>query len=362
MYPPFDPLIHLGPLTLHWYGVIMTVAIFLGALVASRFVESRGQDPTTLWDMLLWVLIPAIIGARLYYVFIQSPRTNAPGGIGDYLAHPIEILKIWNGGIHIYGALIFGAIALFLYARWRKLPLLTYLDGIGLGLLLGQCIGRLGNFMNQELYGPPTTLPWGLRIDQDHRVAQYSDMTRYPDSTRFQPLFLYEMTWDGIGFLLLSFIAIRYKKALRPGDLALLYLIWAPLGRFFIEFFRSDSWFFPGTPFNLVHLLTAGAVILAAVTLIVRFARRRGAPAAQKSDIVEVDEDDIQGTTPIAAGSAQLDTSSSPGNDETSAPASTLAIDPVPSDAPASAEAHAAVNGTSADEVDPLEAGSNQPE
>ncbi len=276
MYPPVNPiLVQIGPLSLHWYGVIMTLAIFSGATVASRYVSRHGNDGSTIWDMLLWVLIPAIIGARLYYVFIQSPR--GPNGLGHYLANPIEILQIWRGGIHIYGAFIFGSIALLLYLRVHKLPYLRYLDGVGLGLALGQAIGRLGNFINQELYGPPTTLPWGLRIDSDHRISPYDNMQLYPDSTRFHPLFLYEMLWDAIGFALLLWISRRFEKQLRAGDLFLLYLIWIPLGRFFIEFLRTDSWFFPGTPFNILHIIIAAVVITAGMIF---FLRRRSKPAA----------------------------------------------------------------------------------
>jgi phosphatidylglycerol:prolipoprotein diacylglycerol transferase len=279
MYPPVNPiLIDLGPLHIHWYGVIMTLAIFLGALVASRFVSRHHGDGNVIWDMLLWVLIPALVGARLYFVFIQSPR--GPNGINQYLAHPEEIFQIWNGGIHIYGALIFGGIGLLLYLRAHKLPYLLYLDGVALGLALGQAIGRLGNFVNQELYGPPTTLPWGLRIDLAHRIPPYDNLAAYPDSVRFHPLFLYEMIWDAIGFVLLLWIARRFAKQLRTGDIFLLYLIWIPFGRFFIEFLRTDSWFFPGTPFNTAHILTATAVLCGAVFL---FLRHRHVPALQKA-------------------------------------------------------------------------------
>src|SRR5689334_25378427 len=99
MYPPVNPvLITIGPFALHWYGIIMTLAIFLGALTASRYVFRHGGDGSAVWDMLLWVLIPAIVGARLYYVFIQSPRSG-PNGLEHYLANPIEIIQIWKGGI-----------------------------------------------------------------------------------------------------------------------------------------------------------------------------------------------------------------------------------------------------------------------
>src|SRR6266849_561938 len=293
MYPPFGPIIQVGPLSIHWYGIIMTAAIFVGALVASRYVERHKQDPNTIWEMLLWVLIPAIIGARLYFVFIQSPR--GPNGLGHYLANPIEILEIWRGGIHIYGAFIFGGIALLIYARVRKLPIFIYLDGVALGFLIGQAIGRLGNFMNQELYGPPTTLPWGLRIDSDHRVPPYNNLSLYPESVRFQPLFLYESIWNLIGFFLLFFISRRFEKRLRDGDLFLMYLIWYPLGRFFLEFMRTDSWFFPGTPFNVVHLLSAISIVGASVILFRRHRPKRPIQAQENESSVSAVESEENG-------------------------------------------------------------------
>jgi phosphatidylglycerol:prolipoprotein diacylglycerol transferase len=282
MYPPFGPvLIELGPLTLRWYGILMMVAIGLAVFVAGREIARRGLDPNAFYDMVFWVLIPAGIGARLYYVFIQSPRT--PEGIGRFLENPLLIFQIWTGGIHIFGAFIFGGVALVLYCRWRRLPTLVYLDALAVALPLAQAIGRLGNFINQELYGPPTTLPWGLRIDTDHRIPPYDDLTTYPESARFHPLFLYESGWNFIGFGLLFWISRRFVDRLLPGDLILLYLIWYPLGRFMIEFLRTDSWFFPGTPFNTVHLLSAVAVVGAAITLVVRHTRRPSAVSPQPS-------------------------------------------------------------------------------
>lgn len=279
MYPPVDPIIfELGPfgnfgmLSFRWYGVLIITAVLAASWVAARYVQRKGYDPNTVWDALLWVLIPGLIGARLYYVFIQAPR--AADGSNPYLTNPALIPQIWTGGIHIFGGFIFGAIALMLYARYRKLPLLTYLDAAALGLPLGQAIGRLGNFINQELYGPPTTFPWGLRIDADKRIAPYNDLATYPETTLFHPLFLYEMLWSLLGFALILWISRRFAKQLRRGDLILLYLIWYPLGRFFIEFLRTDSWFFVGTPFNVVHILSAITVVGAIIALILR--HRRG--------------------------------------------------------------------------------------
>ncbi|NEO86873.1 MAG: prolipoprotein diacylglyceryl transferase [Spirulina sp. SIO3F2] len=262
MYPPVDPILfQFGPIVVHWYGFFMAAAILVGVQIGSRQVGRQGEDPDAFLDMLPWLLIPGLIGARLYYVFIQSPR--GPNGLGGYLAHPWQIINLRSGGIHIFGAFIFGAIALWLYSRWRRIPILTYLDGIGLALPLSQAIGRWGNFINQELYGPPTTLPWGLKIDFQHRLAPYNDLAQYPDTVRFHPLFLYEMLWNLVGFGVILLISRRFERQLQPGDLMLLYLIWYPLGRFLIEFLRTDSWFFGGTPFNTVHLLCASAAALA---------------------------------------------------------------------------------------------------
>jgi phosphatidylglycerol:prolipoprotein diacylglycerol transferase len=269
MYPPVNPILfEFGPFALRWYGLLMATAILVGCQIASREVERRGQKADDFWDMLFWVLIPAFLGARLYYVFIQSPRTAE--GIGRYLSNPLSIFQIWSGGIHIFGAFIFGGIALWLFTRIRRLPTLVFLDAIALPLPLSQAIGRWGNFINQELYGPPTTLPWGLRIDPQHRIPPYNNLMQYPETTRFHPLFLYESLWNLIGFALLFWISRRFQTQLKDGDLALLYLIWYPTGRFFIEFLRTDSWFFPGTPFNVVHLLSAIAVLVASFTLYLR--------------------------------------------------------------------------------------------
>ncbi len=280
MYPPVDPVIvQLGPLTLRWYGVLIMAGVMLAAWVGSRHIERRGLDRDSVWDLLLWVLIPGLIGARLYYVFIQSPR--GPEGLGRFLSNPASILAVWEGGLHIFGGFIFGALGLWAFAHLRKAPLLVYADAIALGLPLGQAVGRWANFINQELYGPPTTLPWGLRIDAEHRIGPYRDLVAFPETTRFHPLFLYESLWNLIGFAVIFSIWRRYGDRLRDGDISIMYLLWYPLGRFFIEFLRTDSWFFPGTPFNVVHILSLVAVIVASVLL---YRRRRYSTVSARAE------------------------------------------------------------------------------
>ncbi|MEO0349738.1 MAG: prolipoprotein diacylglyceryl transferase [Cyanobacteria bacterium P01_A01_bin.15] len=265
MYPPVDPtIVEIGPFGLRWYGLLMATAVITGSWFASKEIERRGKNPEDFWDMLIWVLIPAFLGARLYYVFVQS------GDTAYYLSNPGQILQVWGGGIHIFGAFIVGSIALWLFTKVRRLPTLVYLDAAAVGLPIAQAIGRWGNFINQELYGPPTSWPFALRIDPQHRLAPYNDLAAYPETTRFHALFLYESVWNLLGFLLLYWVSKRFGRQLRPGDLSLLYLVWYPFGRFFIEFLRTDSWFFPGTPFNVVHILSLVAVVGAIATLVLR--------------------------------------------------------------------------------------------
>ena len=280
MYPPVDPVIvQLGPLTLRWYGVLIMAGVILAAWVGARHIERRGLDRDSVWDLLLWVLIPGLIGARLYYVFVQSPR--GPEGLGRFLSNPASILAVWEGGLHIFGGFIFGALGLWAFAHLRKAPLLVYADATALGLPLGQAVGRWANFINQELYGPPTTLPWGLRIDAEHRIGPYRDLVAFPETTRFHPLFLYESIWNLIGFVVIFSIWHRYGDRLRDGDILFMYLLWYPLGRFFIEFLRTDSWFFPGTPFNVVHILSLIAVVVASVLLYRRYRYSTGSAKAE---------------------------------------------------------------------------------
>jgi phosphatidylglycerol---prolipoprotein diacylglyceryl transferase len=338
MYPPVDPiLLQLGPLTLRWYGLLIMAGVLAATWVAARYVARKGEDPTNVWDMLIWVLIPGLIGARLYYVFIQSPR--GPNGLDRYLAEPASIFRVWEGGLHIFGGAVFGALAIYLYTRIRKLPLLIYLDGIALGLLLGQAIGRQANFINQELYGPPTTLPWGLRIDPQARIEPYNNLALYPDTTRFHPLFLYESLWTIIGFALIFWFQRRYERGLRAGDIALLYLIWYPLGRFFIEFLRTDSWFFPGTVFNPVHLISAIAVVGAAVTLYLRHrevgnTETRKAAEATEAEDAEATEPAESTAVPTqhAASATETAEPDAPSATETAEPAAPSVTETTPRD------------------------------
>ena len=241
-----QPGICLGPLPIRFYGIIIVLGILVGGFVATREARWRGENSDRIWDALIWIAIAGIIGARLYHVFSTPAgctETTPICGWPWYRNHPLDALMIWNGGLGIFGALLAGGLVVLIYARRHKLPLARYLDIAAPALLIGQAIGRWGNFVNQELYGPPTNLPWGIPIDAAHRYGAFTDLVRYPlETTRFHPDFLYESVLKVIGFIVLIVVARRLRLRLRDGDIFLLYLIWYPANRILVESLRPDAW------------------------------------------------------------------------------------------------------------------------
>ncbi|HEC33550.1 MAG TPA: prolipoprotein diacylglyceryl transferase [Chloroflexi bacterium] len=241
MVPPVDPIaLYIGPFPIHWYGILIITGVLLGAVYAARQAPRKGIASDHIWNGLVVCVILGIIGARLYHVF-SSPQG---GGLGWswYREHPGDIIKIWLGGLGIYGAIIGGVLGVIVYARYHRLPILALLDLGGPGLALGQAIGRWGNFINQELYGPPTGSSWwGVRIDAEHRLAMYP-ISQYPEDTLFHPTFLYESLWCLALFITLALLARKREDRLLPGDIFAGYVMGYALGRFWIEFFRPDAW------------------------------------------------------------------------------------------------------------------------
>ena len=165
-----------------------------------------------------------------------------------YQDDPIKIILPPYSGLGVYGGIALGTIAAFLYARWKGLPFLRWADIVAPGLFVMQAIARWGNFFNQELYGTPTTLPWGIPIDCAHRIAAYPCETFPLETTFFHPLFLYESLSGLLGALVLIWLGFHARKRLRPGDLILLFFVWYGLVRFVLETFRQDNWTFFGVP------------------------------------------------------------------------------------------------------------------
>lgn len=252
---------------LRWYGVIVMAGVIVGSLIVEREIRRRGENGERIWDALIWVLPIGIIGARLWFVL------NATlGGNRFYIENPASIIRIWEGGLHIFGGFLFGAAALLWYLRQNKLDPWLFLDSAGPAMLIGQGIGRIANFINQELYGPPTTLPWGIPISAEHRLTEYRDLNQFPaETTRFHPTFAYEMLWNFAAAGLLLWISRRYEKDLKPGTLFAGWLIAAGLGRVIIEFFRPDQPKIPELGISYTSIIAALMAIAGAVLLMARY-------------------------------------------------------------------------------------------
>jgi phosphatidylglycerol:prolipoprotein diacylglycerol transferase len=263
MPSPTDPILfQAGPFVIRWYGLLIVTGALAAGYIASIEAKRRKEDPDHAWNLLIWCLILGIIGARLYHV-LSSPAGASRGFTYYLVEHPFTkldffgvavyfptALLIWEGGLGIIGALLGGILAILIYTRRHQLNLWRWLDIVAPGMLLAQAIGRWGNYFNQELYGPPTNLPWGILItDANQRIPPYNDLTTYPlETTLFHPVFLYESLWNLIGFVLLIWLGRKYASRLLDGDILSGYLIWYSVGRLLLETLRPDAWVAFGIP------------------------------------------------------------------------------------------------------------------
>jgi phosphatidylglycerol---prolipoprotein diacylglyceryl transferase len=253
----------LGPIFIRFYGIILMLGAVAGAWLAAREAKRRNYDPEIAWDMLLWLIIGGVIGARLWHVFTPTPSAIAEGRTTIfYLTHPFDLINLRNGGLGIPGAVIGGIITLFFYARKHELNFAEWIDIAAPSLALGQAIGRWGNFFNQELYGAPTNLPWKIYIEPQFRLPGFESQEYY------HPLFLYESLWDLANMALLLWLTRRYGDRLKDGDIFLIYLIVYPVGRFLLEFLRLDAALLGGINANQTTM--AVVAVLSALGLVWR--------------------------------------------------------------------------------------------
>ena len=259
----FSFKLFIWTVTLRWYGVLVMFGAVVGAWIAEKEIRRRGENGEAIWDAMVWVLPLGIIGARLWYVV-----NSILGGNSYYIDNPVKILYVWEGGLHFFGGLLFGGIALYFYLKNNRMDFWLFLDSIAPAMLIGQALARPANFINQELYGPPTKLPWGIPIDAAHRLAQYADLSKYPvDATRFHPTFAYEMILNIMLGLLLLWVSRQYADKMKPGAVFSGWLVLAGLARAFIEFFRPDlprigNSFVTYSMFVSLLMAIAGAVML----------------------------------------------------------------------------------------------------
>ena len=221
-----DIFLDLGFITIKWYSFLMFVALLIGIFIVSLETKRFKIDENYIVNLIFWSTIFAFIGARLYFVAFNWDY---------YSLHLDEIYKVWQGGLAIHGAILFGGLFIILYTKKYKVNTLKILDIIAPALLLGQAIGRWGNFFNAEAHGPATTLVFLQNLHLPEFIINGMNI----NGVYYHPTFLYESIWNIIGVIIL--LILRRKKYTKIGSVTGVYLMWYSLGRFFIESLRTDS-------------------------------------------------------------------------------------------------------------------------
>lgn len=244
---PGPIIFELGPLTIRWYGLLIAIAVLLGVTLSQYIAQKRKVNPELIGDFAIWMVIAAIPSARLYYVLFEWQQ---------YSQNPQDIIAIWKGGIAIHGAILGGIIAALIFARLNRISFWQITDLVAPSLILGQAIGRWGNFFNSEAFGAPTDLPWKLYIPPANRPPGLIQ------SEYFHPTFLYESLWNIMVFALLMalfFWGLRHPGRLKVGTLFLTYAIAYSSGRIWIEGLRTDSLMVG--PLQVAQLVSLAAII-----------------------------------------------------------------------------------------------------
>ena len=268
-FTPSPIAIQLGPIPVYWYGIGYALGLAAAYFVIVWLARRAGEDPDLVGNGMIIVAVAALIGGRLYHVIDQWAL---------YKDDPIKIFLPPYSGLGVYGGIIFGTAAAYLYVRANRQNFLRWADIVAPGLFTMEAIARWGNFFNQELYGPPTTLPWGIPIDCAHRVAAYvCPPGSAPTDTLgqfFHPLFLYESISGVLGALTLVWIGFHLRKRLRTGDLILVFFVWYGIVRFVLETLRADNWTFFGVPVAMI----VSALIVIPSLVVLAWRHRPGHP------------------------------------------------------------------------------------
>ncbi|MGN6484423.1 MAG: prolipoprotein diacylglyceryl transferase [Thermomicrobiales bacterium] len=242
----------IGPLDIRWYAIFILLGMACGVGLACWLAKRRDLDPDFLLDMVPWIVVIGLVGARAYYVMLKWDF---------YVQHPAEAINVRLGGMTIHGAIVAGVTTAVVYCLRHEQPVFRWFDVMAPGLALGQAIGRWGNWANQEAFGTPSTLPWAVRIDPAHRPPGYEGVAT------FHPTFLYESVFDVANAAVLAWLVLRAPRLrwLRPGDIAWIYLIAYGIARYLIERIRTDSLYIgplPAAFWFSFALVGAGVVML----------------------------------------------------------------------------------------------------
>ena len=261
---PGPILFELGPFIVRWYGLLIASAVLIGVSLSQDLAKRRNVNPDLLGDLAIWLVLSAIPAARLYYVLFEWEQ---------YSKRPDQIIAIWNGGIAIHGAIIGGTLAALIFARLKKVSIWQLADLVVPSLILGQAIGRWGNFFNSEAFGRPTNLPWKLYIPPQQRPLDFINFEY------FHPTFLYESLWNLMVFgilMTLFFRDLKKRSHLEVGTLALIYMVAYSAGRVWIEGFRTDSLMIG--PLRIAQIVSLSAIALGLFGLAWLYLLRRPLP------------------------------------------------------------------------------------
>jgi phosphatidylglycerol:prolipoprotein diacylglycerol transferase len=246
----------IGPLTIRFYGLLIMIGVLAALALATRQALLRNKDPDFIYDAFPWVLIAGVVGARIWHI-LTPPQSMVDQGVTTryYLTHLEEAVAVWKGGLGIYGAVLGGGAALLIYTTVKGRSFWVWADILAPGVALAQAVGRWGNFINQEVYGLPTSLPWAIYIDPQHRYPGFQDQAFY------HPLFLYESLWSLVNMGVLLWLSRNKGDQLREGSLFLLYVVIYGIGRFGLEFLRLDVSTAGGVNVNQWFILGAAAAV-----------------------------------------------------------------------------------------------------
>lgn len=270
-------MVQWGPLSIRWYGFLIASAVLLGVTLSQILAKRRHVNPDLISDLAIWLVIAAIPSARFYYVLFQWQ---------EYAQQPDQIFAIWRGGIAIHGAVIGGLVASLIFCWIKRISFWQIADLIAPSLILGQAIGRWGNFFNSEAFGRPTDLPWKLYIPLDRRPPGYEGFDY------FHPTFLYESLWNLMVFAILMSLfvwGLKPNSKLKTGTLFLVYLVAYSCGRFWIEGLRMDSLMLG--PLRIAQVISLVQITVGVAGLIWLYGLKRSLPDVVNAQTTEVNSD-----------------------------------------------------------------------
>lgn len=274
---PSNVAFYLGDKGIYWYGIIIAAGFLLAGYYVCKRAPQFGLSEDTILDVLIWAVPISIICARIYYVVFYWEL---------YANNPISALYIWEGGIAIYGAVIGAVIVVSIYCKLKKIQVGALLDIGGLGLLIGQFIGRWGNFMNREAYGAVTDSFFKMGLEDSLGNVTY-----------YQPTFLYESVWNMVGFAILHFVSKKYRKF--DGQIFAMYVAWYGLGRGFIEGMRSDSLYIGSTDIRVSQVLGFASCILATAYIIYMLKVKKPDPANMRVNLLKQQTEETAATKDV---------------------------------------------------------------